>query len=42
MAHCDAECGQGDLEGDTATAAWAAGEDGTVEFLTGVKPGWVS
>jgi hypothetical protein len=30
MAHCDAECGQGDLKSDTTTAAWAAGEDGTV------------
>jgi hypothetical protein len=30
MAHGDAECGQGDFEGDTATAAWAAGEDGTI------------
>ena len=29
---------EGDLEGDPAQAAVAAGEDGAVEFLRGVNP----
>jgi hypothetical protein len=42
VAGLDAQGSEGDFEGDAATATGDAGEHRTVEFLPGVKRGWVS